>query len=103
MNGLVFGERIELLNARFDVVLGHPLALGDRREIHIARPRLVIGDGPIGDIESGCGLSPHHRDPQSPFRDDLGFGCPDSPHGRGRIALGEHIWHAHTLILPRCR
>ena len=65
------GERIELLDARLDVVLSHPLAPGDRREIHIARPRLVVGDGRVGDVEAGCGLGPHHRDPQPPFGDDL--------------------------------
>ena len=71
VNGLVPGEGIELLDARLDVVLGHPLALGDRREVHISRPRLVVGDGRVGDVESGCGLSPHHRDPQPPLRVDL--------------------------------
>ena len=71
VNGLVPGERIELLDARLDVVLGHPLAPGDRRQVHIAHPRLVVGDGRVRDIEAGCGLSPHHRDPQPPLRDDL--------------------------------
>ena len=71
VNGLVPRERIKFLDARLDVVLGHPLAPGDRRQIHIARPRLVVSDGRVGDVESGCGLSPHHRDPQPPLRDDL--------------------------------
>ena len=41
---LVAGQRVELLDARLDVVAQHPLALGDRGEIDVVDHPLVVGD-----------------------------------------------------------
>ena len=91
MDVLVAGEGIELLDARFDVMARHPLALGDRGEVDpIDHPR-VIGDDTLGHLDTEIGLGPEDREPQAALGHDPVLRGPDAAHRRRGISLGEHV------------
>ena len=70
---LVAGQRVELLDARLDVVAQHPLALGDRGEIDVLDHPLVVVDDAVGNVDAQLGLRAQHRQPQPALGDDLGL------------------------------
>ena len=92
---LVAGQRVELFDARLDVVAQHPLALGDRGEIDIGDHPLVIVDDAVRNVDTQLGLRPQHREPQSALADDLGLRRPDRDHLVAGIPAGQHVWNRH--------
>ena len=70
---LVAGQRVELLDARLDVVAQHPLALGDRGQVDVLDHPLVVVDDAVGHVDAQFGLRAQHRQPQPAFGDDLGL------------------------------
>ena len=56
-------KRVELFDARLDVVLGDALTLGDGGEIYVSNVRFVIDNHRFGNIQTRSRLGAHRRDP----------------------------------------
>ena len=88
---LVPGERVELLDARLDVVARDPLAGGDRGEVDVVDHGAVVVEDTVGDVDPELGLRGEHRDPQLALEGDLALGRPQRrQRGRG-VPPGEHV------------
>ena len=92
---LVARQRVELLDARLDVVAQHPLALGDRGQVDVVDHPLVVVDHAVGNLDAQLGLRAQHRQPQSALADDLGLGRPDRHHLVAGVPTGQHVGNRH--------
>ncbi len=88
---LVPGERVELLDARLDVVPGDPLAGGDGVQVDPVDHPLVVGDHPVRHVDAQLVLGAQHGQPQPPLEDDLVLGRPQPDQLRARVAGGQYV------------
>ena len=89
------GEVVELLDAGLHVMLGDPLAVGDRAQVDAIDHALIGGDHRIrvipAEVDTEVTLRREDRDPQSPLGGDLLLRRPDATHLLGGIAGGEDV------------
>ena len=67
MNVLVAGECRELLDARLDVVAGHPLPGGDAIEVYMVEHGLIGIDDAVRNVYAQVALGAEYREPEAPL------------------------------------
>ena len=90
---LMAGKGAELLDAGLHVVAGDLLAPTDRLEVDLIDHRPVVGDDPVGEVDTEVPLGLEDSHPELALEHDLALGRPELGHGPTGIAGGEDVLH----------